>query len=63
MKLKEWQEKNNITNMKLAKMLGISTSLVTYWHQGKRNITPEMAAIIEQKTHGVVNRLEVLYPE
>ncbi len=62
MNLKEWLQKNMLSQREVADAMGISRSLMCDIVKGKRRPTPEMAKKIEQYTKGMVNRLEMLYP-
>ena len=63
MKLNVWLQKHNIMQKIAADDLGISRSLFSDIAKERRRPTPEMAKLIEDYTHGEVNRLELLYPQ
>jgi len=63
MNLQTWQKAQNISNIELAKMIGVHFSYITYLHNGKRRPSPGLAEKIEQATGKQVTRLELLYPK
>lgn len=62
MTLKEWQDWKKISNTKLAGLLEVHISYITLINNGKRTVSPDLAARIEKITDGQVTRLEMLYP-
>jgi DNA-binding transcriptional regulator YiaG len=57
MKLKNWLEKQRLTNREFAKMLGVSESAIHRWtatDDGKRLPRPEYIKAIERATEGKV---------
>ena len=63
MSLKQWQKKQNLSNVKLASLLTIHPSYLTHVYAGRRTVSPKLALKIEQLTKGEVTRLELLYGE
>ena len=63
MKLGKYLKKCSILKSHFALDVGISPAFVTYIIQGKRRPSPEVAQKIENVTHGMVTRMEVLYPK
>jgi DNA-binding transcriptional regulator YdaS (Cro superfamily) len=45
---------------KLARLIGVSQAMITYWLQGKEALTPDNAIKIERATGGAVRREELL---
>ncbi len=63
MKLKKYLDKCSIKNSHFAKRVGVSPAFITYILQGKKRPSPEVAKKIEEATHGMVTRMELLYPK
>ncbi len=62
MDLKTFFKKYPIKKVELAEKVGVSPSFMTYLSQGKKAPSAKIAARIEDATHGVVTRMELLYP-
>ena len=62
MKLKKYLDRCSIKKSHFANIIGVSPAFITYIIQGKKRPSPEVAKKIEEVTHGVVNRMELLYP-
>ena len=61
MKLKTWQKKYRLSDVKMAKLLGCDPSMVSYYHAGDRNFSAAMAKKIQKITKKEVSALEILY--
>lgn len=63
MNLFAWQKQKSLSNRKLAAILGVHESYITYLKAGKRNASLSLAKRIEEITEGDVTKMEVLFPE
>lgn len=63
MDLKSYFKKYPVKKAFLAKGIGVSPSFITYLAQGKKFPSAKIAARIETATHGLVTRMELLYPK
>ena len=63
MKLKKYLKRYPFKQCYFAKDVGVSPAFITYIIQGKKRPSPEVAKKIEEVTHGMVTRMELLYPK
>jgi hypothetical protein len=62
MKIKEYYHQLK-TKAAFAEECGISWSYLCLISQGKRRPSPQLAAIMEKASHGLLDKFELLYPE
>lgn len=66
MKLKNYLDKNNISIKSFSDSLGLidkTGSMVRRICLYDQRPSPDLAKAVEEKTHGAVTRMELLYPE
>ncbi len=59
MKLIDYLESANITNVKFAEIVGVSPGMVSQWINETRPVSPERCVIIEKKTKKQVTRQDL----
>jgi transcriptional regulator with XRE-family HTH domain len=60
MTLKEWMQKEGLTQSEAAKRLGASQQNISNWALGKNEPTLRMALAIEKKTRGAVTAADLV---
>jgi DNA-binding transcriptional regulator YdaS (Cro superfamily) len=63
MDIQEYLTTEDLSQIALARRLGVSKSTITLLMQGARRPSPSLALRIEQATGGAVTRMELLYPD
>jgi DNA-binding transcriptional regulator YdaS (Cro superfamily) len=63
MDIQEYLTTEDLSQIALARRLGVSKSTITLLMQGARRPSPSLALKIEQATGGAVTRMELLYPD
>jgi len=62
MNIKDWQEKQQISDAELAKKMGISISYLSRIKRGLRRLSPEKAEHTAVITGGAVSVMDLLFP-
>lgn len=59
MRISEYLERHNLSQLDFARRLGVSQGLVWQWMEGRTKVTAERALQIEKHTDGEVTRHEL----
>ena len=52
-------ERENLTRVGLARLIGVVPQMVSLWAVGRRRVTAEWACAIERETLGLITRAEL----
>ena len=63
MKLKDWQKKENVSDVEVAERAGIHPSYICHINAGRKIPTPKIALMIELATGGAVKKEELIWPD
>lgn len=56
MKILDFRRENRLSQSAMAKIAGVSQSMIAHWEMGRRRITAEKAIYLEEVTHGELSR-------
>ena len=62
MRLKQWQIKNKLSNVELAKKIGCDPSFISHFYAGRREFSKQMCRKISKLTSGKFSIMELLFP-